>query len=130
MFASIGPFEFEASEELVKTFTDLSFSHKANFHEHKILSRKGVIEFTGHDAMTCSLKISLNTDRGNDPHNDIESLKELLESHEAVPFTVGGNVIGSGLWVIESMNVTMNIISSKGDVLSADVTLSLKEVNE
>ncbi len=39
-------------------------------------------------------------------------------------------MIGSGLWVIESMNVTMNIISAKGDVLSADVNLSLKEVNE
>ena len=130
MFASIGPVEFVASESLVKTFTDLSFSHKANFHEHKILSQKGVIEFSGLDAMSCSLKISLDTDRGNDPRNDIESLKELLESHEAAPFTIGGHVIGSGLWVIESMSITAGIISQKGDILSADVNLSLKEVNE
>ena len=127
MLGSIGPVEFTVSESEVKTFSDMDFTHKASFASHKILSRNELIEFTGIDASTCSLRITLSTDRGNDVQNDIDSLKEILTSHYAAPFTLGGNVMGSGLWVIENMTIGLEKVDSWGNILTANITLSLKE---
>lgn len=127
MLGSIGPVEFTVSESEVKTFSEMNFTHKASFASHKIIARNELIEFTGIDASSCSLRIVLSADRGNDVHNDIESLKELLTSHQAAPFTLGGNVMGSGLWVIETMNIGLQRVDAYGNILMADISLTLKE---
>ena len=130
MIATLGTYEFEVSTEKVKTFTDLKFSNSAAFSEHKIIGRKGLIEFTGLNATTASLSISFYAHAGVDPSTEITKLYGLMNDHEVLVFTLGGLVMGEGLWVIESLDEDYKTIDAKGNVLEAVVNLKLKEYAE
>lgn len=130
MIGTLGNIVFEVAEGNVKTFRDLSFTHSANYTEHKILGRTGLVEFTGLNAMTCSLKIDLNASLGVNTEQELEALAEILTEHESVDFVLDGQPIGSGQWIIENMTTTANMIDNKGAIISATVSLTLKEYNE
>ncbi len=130
MVGTLGSIEFTVSEEQIRTFRDLSFTHSASYAEHKILGRKGLLEFTGINASTCSMKIFLDAGFGVNPADELRTLYEAMNKHEAVAFTLGGQVMGAGLWVIESLNETHSIIGAGGVLMRAEVSLSLKEYIE
>lgn len=130
MIGTLGSVIFEVSEEFIKTFRDLSFSRQANYTEHAIINSKGLLEFTGLKANTCSLKIVLDASFGLNPAEELDILRKMLIEHEAVAFVIGGEVQGLGLWVIESMNETLDLIMNTGEIFRASVNLSLKEYLE
>ncbi len=130
MIGTLGCVIFEVSEDSIKTFQDLSFSRQANYTEHKIINSKGLLEFTGLNAVTCSLKIILDASLGLIPAEELKTLRDMLNNHEAVAFILGGEVQGQGLWVIESMNETLELITNNGEIFRASVNLSLKEYLE
>ena len=127
MIATLGKFEFEVSTDKVKTFTDLKFSNSAAYSEHKIIGRKGLIEFTGLNASTASLTINLDAWAGVNPSEEITELYTLMNDHELLAFTLGGEVMGEGLWVIESLDEEYRTIDSHGNVLEASINLKLRE---
>ncbi len=127
MIGTLGSVIFEVSEDSIKTFRDLSFSRQANYTEHAIINSKGLLEFTGLKANTCSLKIILDASLGLNPLKELDTLRKMLNNHEAVAFVIGGEVQGQGLWVIESMNETLELITNTGEIFKASVNLSLKE---
>ena len=130
MIGTLGSVILEVSEEFIKTFRDLSFSRQANYTEHAIINSKGLLEFTGLKANTCSLKIVLDASFGLNPAEELDILRKMLIEHEAVAFVIGGEVQGMGLWVIESMNETLDLIMNTGEIFRASVNLSLKEYLE
>ncbi len=127
MIATLGNYEFEVSTDRVKTFTDLKFSNSAGYSEHKIIGRKGLIEFTGLNASTASLTIELYAHAGVNPANEITELYTLMNDHELLAFTLGGAVMGEGLWVIESLDEDYKTIDAWGNVTEASVSLKLRE---
>ena len=127
MIAALGKYEFEVSTDKVKTFTDLKFSNSAAYYEHKIIGRKGLIEFTGLNASTASLTINLYAWAGVNPSEEITELYTLMNDHELLAFTLGGEVMGEGLWVIESLDEEYRTIDSHGNVLEASINLKLRE---
>lgn len=127
MIGSLGDYDFEVSTDSVKTFSDLSFSNSASYAEHKIIGRKGLLEFTNLNPSSCTLNISLSFERGIDPAEEISYFYEAMNEHEALAFTLGGDVMGEGLWVIESLDEKYTRIDNKGNVMAADITLRLKE---
>ena len=127
MIATLGKFEFEVSTDKVKTFSDLKFSNSAAYSEHKIIGRKGLIEFTGLNASTASLTINLDAWAGVNPSEEITELYTLMNDHELLAFTLGGEVMGEGLWVIESLDEEYRTIDSHGNVLEASINLKLRE---
>lgn len=130
MVGTLGEIEFTVSEEQIRTFRDLSFTHSATYAEHKIIGRKGLLEFTGLNASTCTMKIYLDAAFGVNPYKELRTLYEAMNKHEAIAFTLGGQVMGGGLWVIESLNETHSIIGSGGELIRAEVSISLKEYIE
>ena len=130
MIATLGSYEFEVSTNRVKTFKDLRISSGTAYAEHKIIGRKGVIEFTGLNASTASLSIALNASMGVNPLTEINAIRKLMEEHELLAFTLGGEVMGGGLWVIESLSIDAQKIDNKGNILGAVVNLTLKESAE
>ena len=130
MIGSLGEYEFEVSEQSVKNFDDLSFSNSASYAEHKIIGQKSILEFTGLNASTASLSIILDITQGVDPSECITDLYTAMNEHEALAFTLGGDVMGEGLWVIESLSEKYTQISAKGDVLRAELDLKLREYIE
>ena len=127
MLATLGDYEFEVSTGRVRTFNSLRFSNSASYAEHKVHARKGVLEFTGLNASTASLSILLDIMQGVDPMAEITRLYEAMNKHEALAFTIGGEVMGMGLWVIESLDEEYEQVSSKGVVMRARVDLKLRE---
>lgn len=127
MFASLGDFIFEVSEQNVRTFTNLKFQNSATFTEHKILGRKGLLEFTGLNASSCSLDIHLEASLIDDLQEVINYFYEAMNEGNALLFMLGSDVMGEGLWVIEGLDESYSVINNRGEVLSADLSLKLKE---
>ncbi len=127
MIGQLGDYEFEVSTESVKTFADLKFSNSASYTEHKVLGRKGVLEFTGLNASSASLKISLNAYLGVDVLDEIATFYEYMNEGSALVFILGGAVMGSDMWVIESLDEDYTEIDNQGVIRQADITLKLRE---
>ena len=127
MIGQLGDYEFEVSAQSIKTFDGLKMSEGASWTEHKVLGRKGLLEFTGLNAGSLSLKISLNENLGVEPLEEIAAFREYMEEGTAVIFMLGDEVIGSDYWAIESLDEEYSEIDSKGRVRRADLNLKLKE---
>ncbi|MBQ7168441.1 MAG: phage tail protein [Synergistaceae bacterium] len=127
MIGSIGTVTFVASEDYLRTFRDLSVSRKASYAEHKIIGRHSLLEFTGLDAATCSLKVTFDAQFGLNPYEEMTQLRDLMTNHEPVPFVLAGEVIGLGLWVVESINANIEIVDNDGFIFRASADISLKE---
>ena len=127
MLGTLGNVEFTVSENMIRTFRDLTFTHSASYAEHKIIGRKTLLEFTGINASSCSMKIFLDAQLGVNPADELRKLYEAMNNHEALAFTLGGQVMGGGLWVIDTLNESHSIIGAGGQLLRAEVNLSLKE---
>lgn len=127
MFATLGSFTFEVSSERTKTFRDLRLSHSVSFAEHKVIGKKGVVEFTGLNASSASLSLTLSASFGVNPAQEISELYSLMNSHELLVFSLGGQVVGSGYWVIEGLDEEDRIIDSHGNITEATVSVKLKE---
>lgn len=127
MIGQLGEYEFEASTQSVKNFDALKLSESASYTEHKVLGRKGLLEYTGLNAASMSLKISLNEYLGVDPAEALGAFRGYMEDGTAVVFMLGGDVIGSDLWVIESLDEDYTEIDNRGHIRRAEVNIKLKE---
>ena len=127
MFATLGEYEFEVSSESIKTFSDLKLSDSASYTEHKIHGQAGLLEFTGLNAGSASLKMILDSALGLEPKDEAQKFIDSMNEHEALAFTLGGEVIGRGLWVIESIERSFDRIDNTGYVNRIELTLKLKE---
>ena len=130
MLGTLGEYEFEVSTESVRTFEGLKFSNSAAYAEHKVHGRKAVLEFTGLNASTANLTIHLDITQGVVPMEEITQLYEAMNNHETLAFTLGGLVMGEGLWVIESLDEEYEQISNRGVVMRARVDLKLREYTD
>ena len=126
MIGSLGNVAFEVYENQVLTFDDLQFQHKAKYTEHAVHGHKGLLEFTGFSASTASLNISLNANLGINPREEFNTLKQMFDRHEAVPFILNGEPQGDGLWVIESIGEKRSVVNNRGESGIIEVSLSLK----
>ena len=127
MIGQLGEYAFEVSSQSVKTFDGMKIQEGASYTEHKVLGRKGLLEFTGLNAGTMSLKISLNEYLGSEVMQEIAALREYMTEGAAVIFMLGNEVIGEDLWVIESLDEEYTEIDNKGRVRRAELNLKLRE---
>ena len=127
MFAQLGDYEFEVSLQNVSTFSDLKFSNSAQYTEHKILNSKGLLEFTGLNASTCSLKMKLVAGLTDSIDETISYFYDAMNDGMALVFIIGGGVMGQGLWVIETLEESYPEISNTGQFWSVELNMSLKE---
>ena len=127
MLASLGDYVFEVSAYNLATFSDLKFTNSAQYQEHKIIGRKGLLEFTGLNASTCSLNIHLEYGLTDDLYGTIDYFYQAMNDGTALLFMIGPDIMGEGFWVIESMNESYPEISGQGDVVVADLALTMKE---
>lgn len=127
MLGSLGSIVFEAADSHILTFSDLSFTRSANYTEHKIIGKSGILEFTGLNAGACSIKMVFDATLGINPKEQLEEIERMMQEHEANLFVLDGQLVGSGYWVIESLNETMEFIDNFGGAHRISVDVSLKE---
>lgn len=127
MLGSLGDIVFEVADDYILTLNDLSFTKSANYTEHKIIGKSGILEFTGLNAVSCSVKIVFDVSFGIDPKEQLQELERMMNEHEAAMFVLDGELIGSGYWVVESLNETFERIDNFGGAQRISVNVTLKE---
>lgn len=127
MIGTLGKIAFEVSEQKIRTFNSYKFSEGATYFEHNIHGKKSLLEFTGIKASSIDLSITLDESLGLTIDEELDELFILLETHEPVKFILDGKIQGWEKWLLESVDVTHEIINNKGRTIKASVNLKLKE---
>lgn len=128
MLGTLGEIVFETSAEKLLTFRDLSRTGEARVEEHAVIGRKPVIEYIGPALDKVSLMVRLDVAHGVIPRDEIKRLRDSLNAGEVLPLTIGGEFFGD--WIITQITEGNHRMDNRGNVLIAEVTISLTEVAE
>lgn len=118
---------FEVSSDKVLTFTNLSRTVKGRWTQHNIIESKPKSEFLGPDLDGITFKVSLSAMHGVRPRKTLEKIEKAVRKGTVMNFVVGGKKVGSNSWVITSVSEAWNCVYSKGELVTADVNLTLQE---
>lgn len=117
---------FEVSSDKVLTFYNMSRSVKGRWTQHNVMG-KPIAEFLGPDLDGGSLTVLLSAMHGVKPRKTLETIEKAVTKGTVLPFIVGGKKVGSNNWVITAVSETWKCVYSKGELVSAEVTLTLQE---
>lgn len=118
---------FEVSDELIKTFKNLSRTSRAKYQEHNIIGQKPKLEFTGFDLDTMQFNMHLNRSLGIDPIKQIDQLRKYWADREVLTFVLASKVMGQ--FIIEEVADDYSSVDNKGAIIKADLSIKLKEYN-
>lgn len=122
---SFGPVGFTVSRETVHTLHDISRKRSARFAEHGIMNAPPKLQFQGMGLWEASFRIRLTSALCADPAKRIATLVAVHESGKAYPLVIGGRNLGT--FVLVDMDIAERTHGPKGVLMSADLSLSLKE---
>ena len=125
MIGTLGPVVFEASSDLVRTFSDLSRSGQADWQEHKRIGRKGLLEFAGPGLEEISFSMRFDVFLGLNPRKEIDGLRELRDTGEVCTLILAGQPLGD--FALTSLSESWGRVDHRGNLLMAEVQVSLKE---
>ena len=74
----LGDVTFEVTDKTFRTISNLSRSIKANYSTHKLVAKKGILEFTGVDPETISFEILFSAWMGENPETWRKKLNKML----------------------------------------------------
>lgn len=102
-----------------------------NYTEHALIGRKPKLQCTGDNLRTLELTLSLNYLRTGVPKTDepsalLAKLNAAVDSHVPLPFS-WGNGVYEGMFVGENISAAREMSDSRGLLMSAVYTLTLKE---
>ncbi len=123
----LGDIAFEVSDDRIKTLRDVSWSGSASIQTHQRHLAKALTEFVGADADSIDFKIRISKYLGADPLADIAKIVEYEKNGTAVPLTIGTKNYGEYRWLIKKHKITLEYFDAKGDLTSADISLTLTE---
>jgi phage protein U len=125
MIGTFGDIVFKVSADTVRTFTQLTRSGNARYQQHDVIGQKPVLEFIGPDLDAITLPVKLDVSYGMNPQTEINAMREAMSTGARSAFIVGGKFLGD--FVIESVSDTWETVSNRGNLIKANVSLSLKE---
>ena len=118
---------FEVSSDKILTFDKLTRTIKGRWATHGIIGGKPRTEFIGADLQSVSLSIKLNATHGVKPLKTLEDIEKAVERGTVMPLVIGGKKVGSNSWTITQASETWGCIYSKGELITANVSLTLQE---
>lgn len=121
----LGDLVFEVSDTVIKTIRDASRSGSATIQTHQRHLMKPLPEFTGADADSFDFKIRFSAYLGADPNAELERLWSHMTNGVVLPLTIGTKSYGD--WLIKKLKTTMEYYDRRGNLTSADVTVTLTE---
>lgn len=127
---SFGDVIFEVSQKKILTFKELEMKSSAKWDEHSIHRNKAKLEFDGPGLIDLNYTILLRAEQGINPMKEIAKLERIKNKGEAHLFILGQKPLAPNKFVIVDTSVDLKNIDQKGNILSAEVTLSLKEYVE
>jgi phage protein U len=122
----LGDVTFEVSSETYRTIKNLSRSNKANFATHKLVAKKGIIEFTGSEPETITFEAMFSAWFGENPETWRKKLTDLMEKGKSMVFVLGTWPLRNR-WVIESLTFNTEFFYKDGTPGEYKASISLKE---
>jgi len=124
---SLGPIVFIVSPNKIRTFDEFSRSSAGRWAKHDILGKKPLTQRIGPGLDTVSFSMRFDVKYGMNPRKELERLEKIDREGKALPFLIGGKSIGTGLWVITSLEQKWTSVDNNGNILVAAVNVSLEE---
>lgn len=122
---SLGELVFEVSNEAVLTPGRVSRERAARYEEHKVLRGMPRLEFLSAELQTLRLDIRLSVSLGTAPQAVLDDLDEWCREGIVKRLILGGR--NRGMYAITSLSETWGQSYADGRLMSADVSVSLKE---
>lgn len=120
---SLGGVVFSVSTNQVKTFYDFKRSGSAKYASHDRHLKDTLLEFMGNDPDKITFSMSLSVFLGINPQSEISRLRAAQRSGRIMHLVIGRQSYGN--WVITSLSTDYDRIDNKGNVLIANVSVSL-----
>lgn len=117
---------FVCSSSAVMTFRNLSVERSDRWATHEVIGSKPKLEYVGPNLLQVSFEVQLNSSLGVAPIVSLTALRELMDLHEPQRLLIGPDYFGK--FVIESMSESRKHHNGFGICVSADVSLTLREV--
>lgn len=123
----LGDIVFQASEETVRTLSNMAWSGSARYAVHERHLANALTEFTGLDPDRITFDIILCSDLGVDPMAEVVKLWNIEREGRAVSLTIGTHGYGKYRWNIVKLELKPCAHYVNGDIHTATVSVSLQE---
>ncbi len=123
----LGDITFEVSEEMVRTMSDMKWSGSANYAVHQRHCANSLTEFTGLGTDLFHFSMTLTSELGVNPMEEIKKLFKYERTGEAVPLNIGSHAYGRYRWNIISHETKIKFTDVNGDIYVCDVTVKMQE---
>ena len=116
----------------IKAPENITVEKEQSFAEHEVAGGKSLLEWTGEGLSVATLKIKLQAVKVNenfeiDPKKELDDLEKMFHKHTPQPLFCGSRKLG--MFVIEKMKTVFYRTDAHGNLVYAEVELTLKEVN-
>jgi len=95
-----------------------------NYVQHERIQGKPLLQQVGGKLKTWEIVWRFHVNFSN-PAEEIELIRKMGDTQEAIPLTIGGKF--HGYWILESMPLVYRVTDAQANLLSAEVTVKLKE---
>ncbi len=127
---SLGDVIFSVSSNKIETFSKFTRSSSASYGSFKPHGADELIEFVGNDADSISLKVTLSEILGVRVEEELEKMREYRRGGALLRFVIGKKQIGNYRWVITKMSDTSLRYGKDSEIITAEVSITLKEYNK
>lgn len=124
---SFGDIIFEVSDDKILTFKDYNRKGSSRWNQYEIIGNKPKSDFDGPGLEEISISILLKVELGVNPSKQLEIIRNMKDTGKPALLILGNKPISPNYWVITDMEENDHIIDNRGNILKADVTLSLME---
>lgn len=123
----LGDVVFTVSASVVRTLDNFQWSGSARYATHQRHLGRGLLEFTGVDPEKISFDMTLSSQLGVVPTNEIQKIAKYAGKGRTLPLTIGKKVYGEYRWVILSHKVKGETFDKYGNLYVAVLSISLQE---
>lgn len=109
------------------TFNNFERNGTARWSDHELIQNKSRSQFEAPGLEEVTYTVLLKAELGINPLKQIEKLREMKDTGKTAQMLIGRKPISQNQWSIQSMRERYNTIDNQGNILSAEVDLSLKE---
>lgn len=127
---TFGNVVFETSNDLVRTFKDMTRDTNARLASHDIIGKKPVIEWIGPGTDTIKFSMQFNSILGVEPKDEEKKLRDMAQTGKVAHIIVGGEPISDYKFIIESISSSGRIYDRDGNLIKSMVDITVKEYPE
>lgn len=127
---TFGNVAFETSNDLVRTFKDMTRDTNVRLASHDIIGKKPVIEWIGPGTDTIKFSMQFNSILGVEPKDEEKKLRDMAQTGKVAHIIVGGEPISDYKFIIESISSSGRIYDRDGNLIKSMVDITVKEYPE